>query len=746
METAKRIAVLTSGGDAQGMNAAVRAVVRTGLNRGAEVFAVWEGYRGMVAGGEQIRPMSWDSVSGMLQRGGTIIGTARCREFTERPGRLQAAAHLLEKGIDRLVVIGGDGSLTGANTFRLEWPGLLEELVAGGRVDAETAAAHPTLYLVGLVGSIDNDMRGTDMTIGADSALHRITEAIDAINSTAASHQRSFVVEVMGRRCGYLALRGAIAGGADWVIIPEAPPKRGWEDHMTEVLRLGRTMGRRDTIVVVAEGAMDREGNPISSAYVCSLLEDRLGEDTRITVLGHVQRGGSPSAFDRYMGTVVGSAAVDELLSAQPSSEAQLIGLRHNRIRRTPLLESVEATQAVNAAVKAGDQALAMELRGGSFRESFTILKTLTRAAPPEPSPEQRRLRFAVVHAGGPAPGMNPAVRVAVRMALNKGHEMVGVRHGFQGLVENDFEPLDWMSVSGWTSKGGAHLGVTRRDLTGKDLYAIARTMEAHRVDGLLMIGGWSGYQAAHRLFAERSNFPAFNIPIVCLPATIDNNLPGSDVSIGADTALNAIVSAVDKIKQSAVAAGRCFVVEVMGRYCGYLALVGGLATGAERVFLNEEGVTLATLLDELQSMKEGFAEGRHVTLVVRNEMANPVYTTGFMSQLFEEEAHGLFSVRQAILGHQQQGGDPSPFDRILASRLASRCIDFLIEEAERDTPEAAMIGVVEGHVRFTPLEDFPRLVDVAHQRPKEQWWWKVRAVADLLSRHDPVKGGASHP
>ncbi len=221
---ARTIAVLTSGGDAPGMNAAVRAVVRTALARGQRVFAIREGYEGAVVGGDRIVPMTWSSVGGILHLGGTAIGTARSERFRSRDGRLQAARHLLQAGIDSLVVIGGDGSLSGAAVLRQEWPSLVEELVASGQVEREAAASALPLSIVGLVGSIDNDMAGTDITIGADTALHRITEAIDAIASTAASHQRTFVVEVMGRHCGYLALMGAIATGASMVLIPESPP------------------------------------------------------------------------------------------------------------------------------------------------------------------------------------------------------------------------------------------------------------------------------------------------------------------------------------------------------------------------------------------------------------------------------------------------------------------------------------------------------------------------------------------
>jgi 6-phosphofructokinase 1 len=181
----KKIGVLTSGGDAPGMNAAVRAVVRAGLEKGAEVYAIYEGYQGMVDGGEQIRLMDWRSVGGILHRGGTVIGTARCMEFRERNGRLKAAYNLLIHGIDNLVIIGGDGSLTGAGILCSEWSSLINELVETEQITPDYVERHPQLTVMGLVGSIDNDMAGTDISIGADTALHRITDAIDALSSTA---------------------------------------------------------------------------------------------------------------------------------------------------------------------------------------------------------------------------------------------------------------------------------------------------------------------------------------------------------------------------------------------------------------------------------------------------------------------------------------------------------------------------------------------------------------------------------
>lgn len=735
----KNIGILTSGGDAQGMNAAVRAVVRTGLERGIQVYAIYEGFRGMVEGGERIRKMSWDSVGGILQKGGTVIGTARSDAFRTRTGRLDAAYNLLEKEIDALVVVGGDGSLTGASIFRTEWPDLLKELVKTKRITAEKEAQHPSLRIVGLVGSIDNDFYGTDMTIGADSALHRITEAVDAITCTAASHQRTFVVKVMGRNCGYLAVMGALATGADWVLIPESPPDvDNWKEVMCERLRAGRAAGRRDSIVIMAEGARDRHGNYIGSSDVQKALEEDLGEEVRVTVLGHVQRGGSPSAFDRNFATLSGHEAIETLLRSKPEDEPVVIGIRGNRMVSTPLTYCVEQTRAVAAAVEAKDFEKAVELRTNSFKESFRTLRTLVRALPHPPPPGQRRLRLAVLNSGAPSPGMNTAVRAAIRLGIDVGHQFLGVHRGFEGFAEGEIQEMNWMSVNGWAQAGGSELGTNRTVPQGSDLYGIARSIEKYEIDGILMIGGWSGYESIYKLQQERVNFPAFNIPMVCVPSTIDNNLPGTEFSIGADTALNNIVEAVDKIKQSAVATRRVVVVEVMGHYCGYLALMSGLSTGAERVYTHEEGITIKDLERDVDDLNQGFLKGKRLGLIIRSEFANAVYTTPFICALFEEEGGELFDVRQSILGHLQQGGNPSPFDRIQAIRFAARSIEYLIEQAEKNNPMCAFIGLQQGKIQFHNVEDFIRMVDTKFRRPKEEWWLELRPIAALLAQPRP--------
>ena len=728
------IAVLTSGGDAGGMNPAVRAVVRTAVHHGIDVHAVYEGYQGLIEGGDAIRRMESADVGGILQRGGTIIGTARSTEFRERAGRRRAARNLLERGIDSLVVIGGDGSLTGANLFREECPELLAELVDAAELHPKVAAAHPFLRLVGLVGSIDNDMFGTDMTIGADTALHRITEALDAIHSTASSHQRTFVVEVMGRRCGYLALMASLATGANWVLIPERPPETGaWGKLMCSVMRAGRDQGRRQNVVLVAEGAQDRDGRPITVGDVKQLLEEELGEDARVTILGHVQRGGAPSAFDRCLSTLLGHAAVEQLLADVPGAPAQLVGIRGNQVVSSPLMDCISQTRAVTERIKTQDLDGAMRLRGGSFRESFGILVTMQQAAPRPTAAGRRRFRLAVMHGGGPAPGMNTAVRAAVRLGLDRGYTMLAVRNGSRGLRDGDVHEMQWMSVSGWVSSGGAEIGTNRYVPSGDAITQIAKQVGAHRIDGILMIGGWAGYQAAYTLHTNRRQYPTLDIPIVCLPATINNDLPGTELCIGSDTALNSIVVDVDKIKQSAVASRRCFVVEVMGRDCGYLALMSGLATGAERVYLPEEGITLDDLTADVQALTEGFRSGKRLGLVIRSENADPVYTTGFITSLFEKEGGDLFDARGAILGHIQEGGDPTPFDRIQATRLAARCVDFLSDQLESGARASAMIGFQTGRLQFTDLTSYPTLVEHDAQRPIEQRWMTQRPLARIM-------------
>jgi len=728
----KTIAIMTSGGDAQGMNAAVRAAVRCALVQNCNVYAIYEGYQGLVD--NLIKPMQWEDVSSIMQHGGTSIGTARCKEFREFSGRLRAAENLLKHDIDHLIIIGGDGSLSGADEFAQEWSELLAELFKKGKISALKAKRHPKLNIVGMVGSIDNDMANTDMTLGADSALHRITEAIDALRSTAHSHQRIFIVEVMGRNCGYLASMSAIATGASYAFIPESPPAKGWEKSLAKRLLTAHKAGRRDSIIVVSEGARDMYGEPISSNYVKEVLDKNMGIDSRITILGHVQRGGTPSAFDRYLGTISGVAAVKELLKPD-ADESQIIVMRNNRIKAVSLQESVAKTRAIAAAIKSGKFQQAMQLRGSGWEIMNSILETLSLPKASNTKQSKNQKTLGIITCGWPAPGMNNAIRTAVRLGLEHGYKMIGIKQGAEGLIKNNVHEFNWMDVEECVACGGSILEANRALPDDKDFAAVAKTIKKNKIDGLLMVGGWSAYQIAEKIDEMGEKYPALDIPVVCIPASINNNLPGSELAIGADTAINTIVEAVDKIKNSADTSRRLFLVEVMGRYCGYLALMSGLATGAEHIYLHEKGIDLKSLRYQLKELKKAFKkDGRGIALFIRNEKANDAYSTDFIAQLFTEEAHGLFDVRKSILGAMQQGGSPTPFDRIQGTRLAYDGMLQLFKKLKNDDKTSTFIGFSGSKTSVHRINKLCTMVSCDFQRPNEQWWESLIDITTELA------------
>jgi len=303
----RKIAILTSGGDAPGMNAAIRAAARTGIAKGWETFGVRDGYAGLVAG--LIEPLGARDVGGVLQRGGTFLGSARLREFKDEPVRARAIANLQARGIDSLVVIGGNGSQSGA-----------------------LALSQMGLQVVGVASTIDNDLAGSDITIGVDTALNIALESIDRLKVTASSHRRAFVVEVMGRNCGYLALMAGIAGGAESVVIPEAEVE---PEILVRDIQSAYARGKAHALIIVAEGARN---NATRLAEHFEAHKHQIGFDVRVTTLGHVQRGGTPGAFDRLLATRLASAAIEHL---DLGEHGRLIGMLKGEVSATPLTEVV---------------------------------------------------------------------------------------------------------------------------------------------------------------------------------------------------------------------------------------------------------------------------------------------------------------------------------------------------------------------------------------------------------------------
>lgn len=310
----RRIGVLTSGGDAPGMNAAVRAVARTAIFYGREVVGIFHGYKGLIE--KNFKPLASGDVSNIIQLGGTILKTARSQEFRSREGRERAYQNLQEAGIDALVVIGGDGTFTGARIFAQEFG----------------------VPIVGIPGTIDNDLFGTDFTVGYDTALNTIIEAVDKIRDTATAHERLFFIEVMGRDAGFLALNGGIASGAEAVLIPETDT-----DLMTleNFIKSGYRKSKNSSIVLVAEG--EKAGGAFAIAK--QVENDYPQYDVRVTVLGHIQRGGSPTASDRILASRLGVAAVETLLDDQQSV---MVGIENDEIALVPFNKAIKYDKVLN--------------------------------------------------------------------------------------------------------------------------------------------------------------------------------------------------------------------------------------------------------------------------------------------------------------------------------------------------------------------------------------------------------------
>ncbi len=312
----KKIAVFTSGGDSPGMNACIRAVVRTAIFHNIEVVGIMQGYKGMIEGGDNFVPMSSRSVGNIIQRGGTILKTSRSKEFMTKEGRQKAFENLQSHGIEGIVCIGGNGTFTGAEIFFNEFK----------------------IPSIGAPGTIDNDLYGTDFTIGFDTAINTAVSAIDKIRDTAESHGRAFFVEVMGREAGFIALASSIAGGAEIVLLPEIKES---EHELIDFFKLQSKSKKSFTIAVVAEG--NEEGGAM--AMVDKVKKHIADFDPRVVILGHIQRGGSPTAYDRVLASRLGNAAVEALMHGRKN---EMVGLIHNQIAFTSFYDSINQKKELN--------------------------------------------------------------------------------------------------------------------------------------------------------------------------------------------------------------------------------------------------------------------------------------------------------------------------------------------------------------------------------------------------------------
>lgn len=693
-----RIGVLTGGGDVPGLNAVIRAVVRRAAQYNHEVVAIKNGWAGLLGAGK-VYPLAVQSVSGILPLGGTIIGASRTNPFAGNPA-LERAIQSLSGAADKESQKALDGLKAAQKAYvarhvaeikaNVKKYGIDVIIAVGGRDTLGVALEVNKLGIptVGVPKAMDNDLVETDYSIGFDSAVTHIMRAIDDLHFTAAAHQRVFVVETMGRETGWVSMVGGLAGGADFIIIPEAPTTVAEVcDHIVK----RHQQGKDYSIVVVAEGAeipdlMTRDpgvhdafGRPrydrrgIGEA-LASVIEERTGYESRHVVLGHLQRGGSPTVFDRVLATRLGVMAVDMAKSGQfgqmaSRKDGKYVGVALDKV--VPFTQKADLQYFDLARIFFGERRLDAGKSG---------IK-----------------RIGVLTGGGDCPGLNPAIRGVVRRAVEYGWEVMAFKNGWAGLLkEGDAQPLTPHDVSGVLTKGGTMIGTSRTNpkKDPKDMATVKANLQKYGIDALVAIGGDDTLSVASALSKE-------GVKVVGVPKTMDNDINETEYTFGFDSACTTAVDALDRLHTTATSHHRAIVVEVMGRKAGWVAAYSGLAGGADFIFLPEFEASIADVVEHLKGRR---AQGKVSSIIVVSEGAQ-------IPELLEEDkemvesgdlkvdAYGHIRLdrlalgervashiekmsgietRYVVLGHTQRGGSPTAFDRILATRTAVAAVDLL--------------------------------------------------------------------
>jgi len=392
---------------------------------------------------------------------------------------------------------------------------------------------------------------------------------------------------------------------------------------------------------------------------------------------------------------------------------------------------------------------LAVKLRGRIFSSHLETYRMLTKIKPPTVE-NKKGWNLAVMHIGAPACGMNAAARSFTKNCIYAGHNPFAIHNGVDGLVNGEVSPIGWGDVSHWIGQGGALLG-TKRTLPETNFAGCAEQLAKHGIQGLVIVGGFEAYQALLQFAEHRNEFRAFRIPMILLPATISNNVPGTDLTIGADTALNEITEICDRIRQSAQGTKRrVFMIETMGGYCGYLATMASMAGGADAAYIFEEEFGVKELKHDLDAMVAKMDKGLvYRGLVLINEKANAHYTTDFLDKLYSEEGRDKFTVRKNVLGHMQQGGYPTPFDRSLATKLSARAVLRLVEQLTHfasadgavyaeDPDSAVVLGMRATGIKYSPVQELKAVTDFKHRMEvgEQPWWMRIRPTMRILAQH----------
>ncbi|ESO12358.1 hypothetical protein HELRODRAFT_63192 [Helobdella robusta] len=743
------IGVLTSGPDAQGINAAVRAALRMGLYMECKVYFIKEGFQGMIDGGNNIVPATWASANNIIQMGGTVLGSSQSNEFHERAGRLKAVYNLVNLGITNLVGIGGEGTLSALFVLKQEWHQHIVELIESNRISPDKGAACSNLNIMGIMASIENEFCSTDMSVGTDSALNRVMESLDSIQTAAISQHRCFVLEVVGRHSGYLALSAALAAEADWLFIPEYPPEKGWEEMMFNKLLMARDSDQKMNLVIIAEGAIDHTKKPISAVQVKELIKDNVKCDTKVTVLGHVQRGGCPSAFDRILASRLGAEAVMCLLDSSKETMPMVVALQGNQIVRHSLAETLAKFKSIKNMMEEFDYEGVLNTRGLLFKNMLNIYCMLSSISPPVSHNVKNKYVFGIICLGVPSCGINSSLRTFVRCVNKSGYSVYAIYHGFEGLMQNQVELLTWENVQGWTKDGGCNIGCSTYLIDQFGVDKIALQMRKFKIAALLLVGGFEAFHAALIMGESRAKHIEFCIPICVIPASPFNNLPGTEVSIGSDTVLNKITELCDRTRLSATGSkNRVFLFETIGGKCGYLTTMSALATAADIAYIYEESFGIKEIMTDLVQVAIKVRHGSNIGIVLMSDESHPSYNLDFLSRVYSHEGRSAFITKKIALKEIQDGGRPSPYDRLLAIKLASRTAEHLIAQLNENLTSSGntinfdtctLAGLVKHQIDFTPVQELKKQYNFYNRNTRETWWMHLKSLAKTLVHYDPL-------
>ncbi len=616
----KRIGVLTSGGDAPGMNAAIRAVVRTAIADGMEVIGIRRGFSGLID--EDFVKLDSRSVADTIQKGGTFLFTARCPEMITKEGQDTAAENCRKHGIEALVVIGGDGSFRGCQSL-----------------------ADRGINVVGVPGTIDLDIACTEYTIGFDTAVNTAMEAIDNIRDTSTSQERCSIIEVMGRHAGYIALWCGIANGAEAVLTTELYNYE--EQKLIGDIQAKRKSGRKHYIIVNAEGIGDSEG-------MARRIEYATGMPTTATILGYLQRGGSPTCKDRVFASAMGAKAVEILNNG---CSKRIVAYKNG--------EFVDFDMDEALAMKKSLDPFLVDMLGRLTRkgEGRMLLKE---GMIPQVEESQGKKTIGILTSGDDAPGMNAAIRAVVRTAIGYNMKVIGFRRGFAGLIENDYKEMTNSTMSETVQKGGTLLlAANSPDFrTDEGLSKAVENIKALKLDALIVVGGEGTMRGGADLIERGIN-------VIGIPATVDLEVACTEYTIGFDTAVNTAMSAIDKVRDTSASHERCSIIEVAGMNSGHNALWCGIATGAEEILTKDYyDWDQQRIISEIISKKK---LGKRLHLIVN---AHSVGKSGSLAKNIDF-ATGL-ETRATVLGLIQNGGRPTCQDRVYASAMGGKAVDII--------------------------------------------------------------------